>query len=895
MKLVRKDGSRTEIKATDKSTKLERASWKVLIVDDEDNVHAMTRFALKHYEYADKPLQILHAMSGKEARDILARVSDIAVALIDVIMETDDAGLQLVDFIRNELQYSFIRLIIRTGQPGMAPEREVIERYDIDDYKSKTELRADKLYTTMRVALKSYRDLITLDSNRKALRKILEAVPEFHQAQSLKQFFNGVLTQLIGLCNLGENGLISTVNSGLVITADNNHVTVQSGTGRFAKLEENPEVETITQICSNHILGKKSNEPLPLGALLIPLSSVNKKPIGFVYLETAQHLSQADLDLIHIMAHQCATALENLQLYIELKEANQKTLQMLEVAEQARQEAEQARREAEAANQAKTAFMANVSHELRTPLNGISGASQILRTDKNLTAKQSQNINIIHSSSEYLSIVVNDILDISQMETNQLELHPYDFCLNKFLHHLVEVFKSRAAQKRLTLIYEPSPHLPTGIHADEKRLRQILINLLSNAVKFTQRGQVRFKVDISPSAGESARAKIRFQVEDTGIGIAQEHLEKIFLPFEQMSHWKNKSEGTGLGLAITKKLVEMMKGELHVESTLGKGSTFWVELEFRNALEWMKSRSTDKFLTIVGYEGPRRKILVVDDREENRFVLVDLLMPLGFEISEAWDGREGLEKVHEFKPDLIITDLVMPNMDGFELIRKVKQLPEFQQLPILAESASVLDESQTCAGMNLYDDFFSKPVSPKTLLALLQKHLRLTWIYEQPKEVATEESPTCLAEDQELARIEGPSEAQAAQLLELARLCEFDTLQKYLDLLQQYHAKLRPFVAKMRQFAENYDFDLIEKWVKTYLDTKASTSLVKLPADQAAIFFKLGKIGDVMGLLEHAEQLEQRDKQLQPLIESIRQFAQSYRTDEICALVKPYLDNTEDI
>ncbi|HDN27329.1 MAG TPA: DUF3369 domain-containing protein [Thioploca sp.] len=894
MKLVRntKDGSRTKIKTTDKKTKIERPPWKVLIVDDEDNVHAMTRFALKHFEFADKPLQILHAMSGKEARDILAGESDIAVALIDVIMETDDAGLQLVDFIRNELQDSFIRLIIRTGQPGMAPEREVIERYDIDDYKSKTELRADKLYTTMRVALKSYRDLITLDSNRKALRKILEAVPEFHQAQSLNKFFNGVLTQIIGLCNLGENGLISTVNSGLVITANNNHVTVQSGTGRFAKLEENPDVEIITQICSNQVLGKKSNEPLPLGALLIPLSSVNKKPIGFVYLENAQHLSQADLDLIHIMAHQCATALENLQLYIDLKEANQKTLQMLEVAEQARQEAEQARREAEAANQAKTAFLANVSHELRTPLNGISGASQILRTDKDLTVKQSQSLNIIQSSSEYLSTVVNDILDISQMETNQLELHPYDFCLNKFIHHLVEVFKSRAAQKRLTFIYEPSPHLPTGIHADEKRLRQILINLLSNAVKFTQRGGVRFKVDSFPSTGESSIAIIRFQVEDTGLGIAQEHLEKIFLPFKQVSNWKNKSEGTGLGLAITKKLVEMMKGELHVESTLGKGSAFWVELEFRNALEWMTPRSTDN-LTIVGYEGPRRKILVVDDREENRFVLVNILMPLGFEIYEAWDGREGLEKVHELKPDLIITDLVMPNMDGFELIRKVKQLPEFQQLPILAESASVLDDSQTGEGMNLYEDFFSKPVCPKTVLALLQKHLRLTWIYEQPKEVATEESPTLLA-DQELAEIEGLSYAQAAQLLELIRLCEFYNLQKYLDQLEQFQAELRPLVDKMRQLAENYDFDIIEEWVKTYLDTKASTSLVKLPADQAAIFFELGRIGDVMGILEQAEQLEQRDKQLQPLIDSIRQFAQSYRTDEICALVKPYLDSIED-
>jgi CheY-like chemotaxis protein len=190
MKFVRKkkDGSITEINKAEKKSQIKLPPWKVLIVDDENDIHTMTQLALKNFQFAQRPLQIFQAMSGTQAREILQVEPDIAVALIDVVMETDDAGLQLIDFIRNQLKYFLIRLIIRTGQPGMAPEREVIERYDIDDYKNKTELSVDKLYTTMRVALKSYRDLTTLESNRKALRKILEAMPEFHHAQSLNQF-----------------------------------------------------------------------------------------------------------------------------------------------------------------------------------------------------------------------------------------------------------------------------------------------------------------------------------------------------------------------------------------------------------------------------------------------------------------------------------------------------------------------------------------------------------------------------------------------------------------------------------------------------------------------------------------------------------------------------------
>lgn len=288
--------------------------WKILIVDDEADIHAMTRLALTGFKFVGKKLQIFQAMSGAEAEEILKNDTEISVAFIDVVMETDDAGLQLVNFIRNELKYRLIRLIIRTGQPGIAPEKEVIERYDIDDYKDKTELTSEKLYTTMRLALKSYRDLKILDNNRKALRQILDAAPKLYQPQSLNQFFNGVLSQIIGLCNLGENSLISTIDNGLVVTTNNQ--IIQAGTGRLNDPNNNPELEEIITNCSNRVLELTSSEILPSGAILIPLK-IQNDTIGFIYLENAQYLDEADKELIDIMVNQCTSALENLQSYLK--------------------------------------------------------------------------------------------------------------------------------------------------------------------------------------------------------------------------------------------------------------------------------------------------------------------------------------------------------------------------------------------------------------------------------------------------------------------------------------------------------------------------------------------------------------------------------------------------
>lgn len=454
----------------------------------------------------------------------------------------------------------------------------------------------------------------------------------------------------------------------------------------------------------------------------------------------------------------------------------------------------------EIANRAKTEFLANMSHEVRTPLNGILGYAQILQRSQILDENGSKSVEIIYKCGTHLLTLINDVLDMSKIEANKMELLPTDFYFPTFMQGVVEMCRFKAKQKKIDLVYECDAELPEGVSADEKRLRQVLINLLSNAIKFTNDGKVTFTVSHSETG-------FRFEVRDTGMGITPEHLETIFLPFEQVGDRKNQLEGTGLGLAISQEIVQMMNSQIYVESQIGIGSVFWFDLSLESSLEWVKSgQSSDKGLIKGIKSQPRKiKILAVDDKWENRSVIVNLLQSLGFELEEARNGQEGWDKARVFLPDLVITDLIMPVMDGFEMIRLFREFEIFSNVPILISSASVFEFDQYRSFKAGANDFLPKPVQARELLNKLQQHLGLEWVYE--RETVSEEKEKEVDEMEIIA----PDTEVLDILYELAMKGNFKGIVKQVQILEKVNDKYIPFVQRIKKFSrEFHDQEIIE-------------------------------------------------------------------------------------
>ena len=381
----------------------------------------------------------------------------------------------------------------------------------------------------------------------------------------------------------------------------------------------------------------------------------------------------------------------------------------------------QAKDAAEVASQAKGAFLASMSHELRTPLNGVLGYAQILRRGKNLDPRQARGLEVIQQSGEHLLALLNDILDSAKIEAGKQDLVLADLTLQPFLAAIIEVVHVKAEAKGLKLIGDFAPGLPDVIRADERHLRQVLLNLLANAVKFTDVGEVGLHVKfLAPS-------RLLFEVRDTGIGIADKDLKALFQPFAQVGDAQRRLGGTGLGLLISRQLVRLMGGDIVVESQRWQGSVFRFELD---VLVAGAATVATPVTRVIGYVGARVKVLVVDDLAENRAVLRDMLGPVGFEISEAADGREALEIAQRQQPDLILMDVFMPDMDGRQTTMRLRQLRDLARVPIIVVSASALggdEESSLAAGANA---FLAKPVNEHRLLELIGRLLEMEWIRE---------------------------------------------------------------------------------------------------------------------------------------------------------------------
>ncbi len=590
------------------------------------------------------------------------------------------------------------------------------------------------------------------------------------------------------------------------------------------------EPRFLTDIYNRTGLHVRSLLNLPLkikGEVLGILTLIDKVPGRF---------SMDDLRLLEPLIGAAANAIENARLF------------------EAQQHAKEA---AETANQTKSIFLANMSHELRTPLNAILGFSELILRDSSITDEHRENLETINRAGTHLLTLINDVLELSKIEAGRVELQPEAFDLHNLLSGLEDMFRFTSQQKTVCLVFEHVPDVMRYIWADQNKLRQVLINIIGNAVKFTRQGSVTVRVmyfrehrkysskrlrdrHAPPltNARNSPHANfIHFEIEDTGVGIAPEELDKVFDAFVQTTSGLLAKKGTGLGMPISQQFVRMMGGEITIHSEIGKGSVFMFDIPVE-IVEANDIRTIRQTRRVIGLEPgqPLFRIVIAEDEKDNRDLLVKLLKPLGFDIRKAANGQEAVTIWNKWQPHLIWMDLRMPVMDGYEATKQIRKL-ETQNLKhecfdpvqhdithhdrhlgqnqrvdsqfqtkIIAITASVFEEQRAEALKTGCDDFVRKPFREIEIFEMMEKHLRVRYVYKEEQEA---EDRRQRAEDRErwtpedIAAIPAELIATLEDALEIADL---EIVNKVIVKIRAYNISLADALAHL---AKNFEYDEI--------------------------------------------------------------------------------------